>query len=73
MKQKLNVLLADDHKLLRTGLKLLLQRNPDPSEREIREGLVGNLCRCTGYVRIIDAVREAGRLQRANALQSSNS
>lgn len=51
----------------------LLQRNPDPSEREIREGLVGNLCRCTGYVRIIDAVREAGRLQRANALQSSNS
>ena len=42
----------------------LLQRNPDPSEREIREGLVGNLCRCTGYVRIIDAVREAGRLQR---------
>jgi len=42
----------------------LLQRNPDPSDREIREGLVGNLCRCTGYTRIVDAVREAARLQR---------
>ncbi len=49
----------------------LLQRNPDPSEREIREGLVGNLCRCTGYVRIIDAVREAGRLQRASGVNSN--
>jgi carbon-monoxide dehydrogenase small subunit len=44
----------------------LLQRNPDPSEYDIRAGLVGNLCRCTGYVRIVDAVREAGRLQRAS-------
>jgi aerobic-type carbon monoxide dehydrogenase small subunit (CoxS/CutS family) len=35
----------------------LLQRNPDPSETEIREALVGNLCRCTGYVRIVDAVK----------------
>lgn len=43
----------------------LLQRNPNPTEREIREALVGNLCRCTGYVRIIEAVREAARLQRA--------
>jgi carbon-monoxide dehydrogenase small subunit len=41
-----------------------LQRNPDPSEYEIRAGLVGNLCRCTGYVRIVDAVRDAARLQR---------
>ncbi|MEA3336712.1 MAG: (2Fe-2S)-binding protein [Chloroflexota bacterium] len=40
----------------------LLQRTPTPSDREIREGLVGNLCRCTGYTRIVDAVREAGRL-----------
>lgn len=46
----------------------LLQRNPDPTEQEIREGLVGNLCRCTGYMRIIAAVKEAARLQRANAL-----
>lgn len=43
----------------------LLNRNPDPTDREIREGLVGNLCRCTGYTRIVDAVREAARLQRA--------
>ena len=36
----------------------LLQRNPNPSEDEIREALVGNLCRCTGYVRIIEASRK---------------
>jgi carbon-monoxide dehydrogenase small subunit len=37
----------------------LLQRNPDPTEVEIKQALVGNLCRCTGYVRIIRAVRAA--------------
>ena len=37
----------------------LLEENPDPSVQEIREGLSGNLCRCTGYVKIIDAVRDA--------------
>ena len=37
----------------------LLERNPDPTEEEIREALVGNLCRCTGYVRIVDAVQAA--------------
>jgi carbon-monoxide dehydrogenase small subunit len=37
----------------------LLQRNPDPTEPDIREALVGNLCRCTGYVRIVDAVKAA--------------
>ena len=42
--------------------RALLDRNPDPSEDEIREALVGNLCRCTGYVRIIDAVKEAARM-----------
>ena len=35
----------------------LLQRNPDPSEAEIREGLAGNLCRCTGYHNIVKAIR----------------
>ena len=35
----------------------LIKRNPDPSEEEIREALAGNLCRCTGYVRIIKAVK----------------
>jgi carbon-monoxide dehydrogenase small subunit len=37
----------------------LLQRNPRPSDPEIREALAGNLCRCTGYEKIMDAVRSA--------------
>jgi carbon-monoxide dehydrogenase small subunit len=37
----------------------LLQRNPRPSDAEIREALAGNLCRCTGYEKILDAVRLA--------------
>ncbi|MDE3078076.1 MAG: (2Fe-2S)-binding protein [Chloroflexota bacterium] len=37
----------------------LLQENPHPTEEEIREGLEGNLCRCTGYVNIVAAIREA--------------
>jgi carbon-monoxide dehydrogenase small subunit len=37
----------------------LLRDNPDPSETEIREGLEGNLCRCTGYENIVRAVRRA--------------
>jgi carbon-monoxide dehydrogenase small subunit len=37
----------------------LLERNPDPSDDEIREALSGNLCRCTGYAKIFDAVRAA--------------
>jgi carbon-monoxide dehydrogenase small subunit len=36
--------------------KALLDRNPTPSEEEVREGLSGNLCRCTGYTKIIEAV-----------------
>ena len=39
--------------------RALLDRNPQPSENDIREALVGNLCRCTGYVRIIEGVQEA--------------
>ena len=35
----------------------LLRRHPDPTEREIREALSGNLCRCTGYVKIIESVQ----------------
>lgn len=42
--------------------RALLDRNPDPSEDEIRDALVGNLCRCTGYVRILDAVKDAARV-----------
>lgn len=37
----------------------LLKKNPRPDDMAIREGLAGNLCRCTGYTRIFDAVREA--------------
>jgi carbon-monoxide dehydrogenase small subunit len=37
----------------------LLQRNPSPTDAEIREALAGNLCRCTGYEKILDAVRLA--------------
>ena len=37
----------------------LLNRNPDPSEQQVREALAGNLCRCTGYEKILDAVRLA--------------
>jgi carbon-monoxide dehydrogenase small subunit len=39
--------------------KALLDRNPDPSEREVRFGLAGNLCRCTGYDKIVRAVLDA--------------
>ena len=37
----------------------LLARNPDPSENDIREGISGNLCRCTGYVNIVKAIQQA--------------
>jgi carbon-monoxide dehydrogenase small subunit len=37
----------------------LLSENPNPSDSEIREGLEGNLCRCTGYQNIVKAVRQA--------------
>ena len=44
----------------------LLQSNPDPAEVEVREALAGNLCRCTGYAKILDAVRlAAGRMGRS--------
>lgn len=44
--------------MLMTGVALL-ETNPDPSETEIREAISGNLCRCTGYVNIVKAVRRA--------------
>ena len=39
--------------------RALLDRNPNPSETEIQQALVGNLCRCTGYVRIFESVKKA--------------
>lgn len=42
--------------------RALLDRNPDPSEEQIAAALVGNLCRCTGYARLIQATKAAARL-----------
>jgi len=42
----------------------LLERNPNPTADEVREYLVGNLCRCTGYKKIIDAVLLAAEWKR---------
>jgi carbon-monoxide dehydrogenase small subunit len=47
--------------------KALLERNPDPSEAEIRQAISGNLCRCTGYVNIVKAIQYAGKKMREGA------
>ena len=63
-----------DHAALQCGIctpgilvaaKDLLERNPDPTEEEIRFWLAGNLCRCTGYDKIIRAVQDAAAEMRA--------
>ncbi len=43
------------------NMEEFLRENPDPTDDEIRHGLVGNLCRCTGYAHIVDAVRQAAK------------
>ena len=62
-----------DHGALQCGIctpgfliaaKALLDRNPDPDEEEIRFGLAGNLCRCTGYDKIVRAVQDAAKEMR---------
>jgi carbon-monoxide dehydrogenase small subunit len=45
----------------------LLERNPDPSEEEIRRALKGNLCRCTGYENIVRSVEAAARARTEEA------
>jgi carbon-monoxide dehydrogenase small subunit len=45
----------------------ILQRNPDPSDADIRHGIEGNLCRCTGYQHIVEAVRHAARAMKGQA------
>jgi len=45
----------------------LLKRNPKPTEAEIRHSLDGNLCRCTGYQHIVDAVQRAAKRMRSKA------
>lgn len=47
--------------------KHLLSQNPNPTETEIREGISGNLCRCTGYNKIVEAVRYAAEKMQAEA------
>lgn len=49
-----------------TAAVSLLRRNPDPSLEDIQDGLAGNLCRCTGYKKIFDAVALAAERARAN-------
>jgi len=44
--------------------KALLDHNPDPTEDEIRTGIAGNLCRCTGYVQIVESIDKAGEMIR---------
>ena len=46
--------------------KVLLDENPNPTEEEIRRAIGGNLCRCTGYVKIVDAIKKA-----AESIQAS--
>ncbi len=63
-----------DHAALQCGIctpgilnmaKALLEKNPDPTESEVRFGLAGNLCRCTGYDKIVRAVLDAAAEMRA--------
>ena len=44
--------------------KALLDKNPNPSEEEIREGIQGNLCRCTGYQQIVESIQAVGNMMR---------
>jgi carbon-monoxide dehydrogenase small subunit len=48
----------------------LLRENPDPSEEEVRKGLEGNLCRCTGYQNIVRAVRRAAAEMRGQSVEA---
>lgn len=50
--------------------KCLLDRNPLPSDEDIRWGLSGNICRCTGYTKIFDAIRTAGQRMAAAQAQT---
>jgi aerobic-type carbon monoxide dehydrogenase small subunit (CoxS/CutS family) len=63
----------EDHASLQCGFcgpgvimsaKVLLDDNPNPNVAEVRDALAGNLCRCTGYAKMIEAVQQAGRLMR---------
>ena len=49
-----------------TSITALLRDNPAPTDDEIREGLSGNFCRCTGYQSIVNAVHRAAEITRSN-------
>ena len=53
--------------------KALLDRNPNPSEHEVRRWLAGNLCRCTGYDKIVRAVLDAAAFMRGDSLPADGS
>lgn len=48
----------------------LLERNPDPTDEEVRRAIEGNLCRCTGYVNVVRSVRAAARARRKDEQRS---
>ena len=48
----------------------LLKKNPNPSEDEIRQGIAGNLCRCTGYNKIVEAIQYAAEKLRAEGVEA---
>ncbi len=56
--------------MLMSGL-FLLQRNPDPTEDEIRRGIEGNLCRCTGYVNIVKSIKAAAKKMQGDGGKSA--
>lgn len=47
------------------SVKVLLDENPNPTEEEVKRAIGGNLCRCTGYVKIIDAIKKAAEVIQA--------
>ena len=49
--------------------KAIIDAHPDPTEDDIRLGLSGNLCRCTGYTKVFEAVEEAAAIMRAGRAQ----
>ncbi len=57
--------------LMRTNI--LLQKNPEPSREEIKKALAMNLCRCTGYVKIIDAIHESAQRLKSEVFSTSTS
>jgi len=51
--------------------KALLEENPNPSEEEVKRAIAGNLCRCTGYVKIIQAIQAAAKVMRSSPADRS--